>query len=112
MTLFERIKFLADKQHKSLKGVAVELGMSENLFYVWKKSKPKGEDLAKVADYFHTSVDYLLGREENPYTESDLEEMAKYSMAFGGKPLTDKDREFIINFLRSYFDSKSDENEG
>ncbi|MGK3876727.1 transcriptional regulator, partial [Enterococcus faecium] len=36
MTLFERIKSLANQRDKSMKEVALELGFSENLFYRWK----------------------------------------------------------------------------
>ena len=64
MTLFERIKSLANQRDKSMKEVALELGFSENLFYRWKITEPKARDLQKVADYFDVSVDYLLGREE------------------------------------------------
>ncbi|KST94409.1 Phage transcriptional regulator Cro/CI family [Lactococcus lactis subsp. lactis] len=63
MTVFEAIKNLADKQGKNVKTVAIDVGLSENAIYGWKKTKPKADDLAKVADYFHVSVDYLLGRE-------------------------------------------------
>ena len=63
-TTFDRIKELAEKKGKSLPTVSAELKFSDNLFYRWKTSKPKAEDLAKVADYFNVSVDYLLGREE------------------------------------------------
>lgn len=68
MTVFERIKALADNQKISLQKVATDLGFSENLLYRWKTAKPRAEDLSKVADYFHVSVDYLLGREELPET--------------------------------------------
>lgn len=64
MTLFERIKSLANQRDKSMKEVALELGFSENLFYRWKTTEPKARDLQKVADYFDVSVDFLLGREE------------------------------------------------
>ena len=66
MTVFERIKKLSNKKGKSLQTVAEENGFSPNLFYRWKKSDPKGKDLAKVADYFKTTTDYLLGRTDNP----------------------------------------------
>ena len=62
MTVFERIKKLANDQGKGVSKVATDLGFSENLFYRWKTSEPKARDLQKVADYFNVSVDYLLGR--------------------------------------------------
>ena len=66
MTVFDRIKELADKQGISVSKVAIDLGFSENLFYQWKKSSPKSDRLQKVADYFNVSVDYLLGRTDVP----------------------------------------------
>lgn len=73
MTVFEAIKKLADKQGKNVKTVAIDVGLSENAIYGWKKTKPKAEDLAKVADYFHVSVDYLLGREELKTTNEPVD---------------------------------------
>lgn len=64
MTVFENIKNLAKSRHITMKDLALELGFSENLFYTWKKTNPKASDLAKVADYFNVSVDYLLGRDD------------------------------------------------
>ncbi|OUZ36107.1 hypothetical protein A5885_000292 [Enterococcus sp. 8E11_MSG4843] len=80
MTLFERIKKLAKSRDKNMKQVAIELGFSENLFYRWKTTDPKGVDLQKVADYFDVSVDYLLGRTEEPYITSDQPSMVKQVM--------------------------------
>lgn len=67
MTVFERIKFLSDKQGKSMQTIAESIGLSKNIFYRWKTTEPKGVDLQKVADYFDVSVDYLLGRTDDPY---------------------------------------------
>ena len=58
-----------------------------------------------MADYFHVSVDYLLGREDiKPVTEPiDLAELANSDddyifdsvLSAGGRPLTDKDKAMI-----------------
>lgn len=66
MTVFDRIKKLADGQGISVSKVATDLGFSENLLYQWKKASPKSDRLEKVADYFDVSVDYLLGRTDDP----------------------------------------------
>lgn len=75
MTVFERIKFLSDKQGESMQTVAESIGLSKNIFYRWKTTEPKGVDLQKVADYFNVSVDYLLGRTDNPNPVSDGHEL-------------------------------------
>ncbi|WP_305774634.1 XRE family transcriptional regulator [Lactococcus lactis] len=105
MTTFERIKNLADNQKISLQKVAIDIGLSENAIYGWKTRKPKGEDLAKVADYFHVSVDYLLGRDTTePENQTvDLAELANKPKDFdwdsvlsvGGKPIPEEDKEII-----------------
>lgn len=103
MTLFERIKSLANQRDKSMKEVALELGFSENLFYRWKTTEPKARDLQKVADYFNVSVDYLLGREDdsnsNKVAETELEEALRGAMTWNGQPLTEQDKEAVRIFL-------------
>ncbi|MCI5684533.1 MAG: helix-turn-helix domain-containing protein [Enterococcus gallinarum] len=73
MSVFERIKKLANDQGKGVSKVALDLGFSENLFYRWKSSEPKARDLEKVADYFDVSVDFLLGRTDDPKPIKDTE---------------------------------------
>ncbi|WP_176745364.1 helix-turn-helix domain-containing protein, partial [Enterococcus faecalis] len=73
MTLFERISYLAKKQGLSVFDLAEKLNLSRNSIYSWKKSSPKAETLEKVAEYFDVTTDYLLGRTENPNSDS-LEE--------------------------------------
>ena len=50
ITVFDRIKRLADKQGKSIVDVEADLGFSKNYLYKWKKSVPSSDKLAKVAD--------------------------------------------------------------
>lgn len=67
MTVFERIKFLSQKQGKSLNQVEEELGLSKNVLYRMKNSdNPTKERLLVLANYFGVSVDYLLGRTDSP----------------------------------------------
>lgn len=63
MTVLERIKLLAEKRGKTLRQVTDDLQFSENYLYSLKNKTPNGQTLEKLADYFHVSVDYLLGRE-------------------------------------------------
>lgn len=58
-------------QNRSLSAykVAKETGISESLFSKWKTnptSEISSKNLAKIADYLNCSVDYLLGRTDNP----------------------------------------------
>ena len=64
MTILDRIKELSKSRDKTVKEVAIELGLGENYLYSLKNKIPNGQTLQKLADYFHVSVDYLLGRED------------------------------------------------
>lgn len=108
MTVFERIKKLANDQGKGVSKVATDLGFSENLFYRWKTSEPKARDLEKVADYFGVSVDYLLGRTELPArTEGGLSEQEQnLLMRFrrGSKNLSDEEKAIYERQAMNLFD--------
>ena len=109
MTVFEQIKKLAKSRDIAMKDLALKLGFSENLFYTWKKTNPKAADLAKVADYFHVSVDYLLGREEieRPQFSPELLDAIDNAEGFSGKPLDDHDKEIIKGLLAAYLAGKN-----
>lgn len=96
MTVFENIKNLAKTRHITMKDLALELGFSENLFYTWKKTNPKASDLAKVADFFHVSVDYLLGREEKSDVPNlTIDEILNSVENYSGGQLNESDREML-----------------
>lgn len=64
MDLYEKIKELASAKNISISRLEEELGFANASLKRWRSSNPGADKLAKVADYFHVSVDYLLGREE------------------------------------------------
>ena len=112
MTLFERIQELAKKRDKTLKDISLELGYSKNYLYTLQKQSPKAENLQVIADYFHVSTDYLLGRTDNPIADSDkpysddLDEILDNMKSFGGKEMTDRDRETIRAYLEGKFSDR------
>lgn len=53
---------LCEKKSMSPNAVCAELGFSKATATHWKKgSKPNGEALIKLAEYFDTTIDYLMG---------------------------------------------------
>ncbi len=62
----ERIKNLAKKQGISMKKLLEDVGLGFNTMANMKTSMPKSDNLARIADYLDCSVDYLLGRTDNP----------------------------------------------
>lgn len=118
MTLFERVKELSKKRDTNLKSVAIELGFGESYLYKWKNQTPSAENLQKVADYFHVSTDYLLGRTDNMNVASnddqynhDLKEFIESNMdgmAYGGEDLTAEDKQKLEMALKLVFDKYND----
>ena len=64
----ERIKVRAKLQNVLIKDMLKDCGLSKNALSSMLSggSTPKSENLAKIADYLDCSVDYLLGRTDNP----------------------------------------------
>ena len=113
MTTFERVKMLADKRKISIVELEEKLNFSKNSLYAWKKSKPSIDKLNAVADYFHVSTDYLLGRTDDPNIgvapeerKLTVEEALASVMSSDGKPLTDNDREILSAMIEAYLEKK------
>ena len=67
-TLIERLKELQE-EHKALKkDIAAHLGVSIMGFYRYEKGERQlpADKLIALADYFDVSLDYLVGRSDNP----------------------------------------------
>ena len=106
MTVFDRVKLLANKQGISIVELEEKLGFGRNSLYSWKTKTPTGDRLTKVADYFKVSTDYLLGRTDDktalsPKEMSDIGQLAdrmldglesENSVNFYGEPMSDEDK--------------------
>ena len=109
---FERIKELAKKRGVNLQKVSEDLGFSTNYLYSLKNKKtPSAEHLAKIAEYFNVSTDYILGRTDNPILPSesvttadgrvvDLSNLRERVVLFDGKPLSDEDVDKIAQIIK------------
>ncbi len=66
MTFFEVLTMLMHNNKSNAKQLSETLQIGKNQFKYWKDKGniPNGETLIALADYFHVSVDYLLGREK------------------------------------------------
>ncbi|RNB52681.1 XRE family transcriptional regulator [Brevibacillus gelatini] len=66
--LGERVKVLRQTRKILQKDLAEEVGITKQSLSVFEKgsSSPSLDTLVKIANYFNVSVDYLLGRTDNP----------------------------------------------
>lgn len=114
---FEIVKELCKKQGISLNVLEEKLGLGKNSLYGLKRNQPSADRLQEIADYFNVSIDYLLGRTDNPKIASsddssddiiDFKELAKESMAFDGHSLNDEDIELIASLLETRMKNRQD----
>lgn len=64
MNTYEIIKELAKEKGLSIRQLEMNFGYSNGYLGSWKRQTPNSIELARLADYFDVSVDYLLGREK------------------------------------------------
>lgn len=65
MTIVARIKNLCEIKGITISWLEQHLEFGKGTIIKWSKSSPNSDKLTKIADYFHISTDYLLGRESN-----------------------------------------------
>ena len=69
---FVRLKELRKRKGLSQLRLATELNTTQNTIsrYETGEREPGIDELIKIADYFNVSVDYLIGRTDNPKMNS------------------------------------------
>lgn len=67
-TLYERLKELRTNKGISQKQIAQELKISDRNYqrYEYGTVEPVASTLVSLADYFDVSIDYLVGRSDDP----------------------------------------------
>ncbi|TLQ20463.1 helix-turn-helix transcriptional regulator [Lentilactobacillus parafarraginis] len=104
MTLVDRIKKVAkERRGWNLKTTAQNAGIGINSIYRWKEQTPTIESLNKVATVLGVSVDYLLGKTDNPNGTKDKPTVDLNKddaiLTFDGKPIPEEDMELIKRLL-------------
>lgn len=118
MDTYSKIEKLMTDRNISAYRLSKDTGISTGLLSQWKKrmQNPSVEKLQIIADYFHVSVDYLIGNEpkETPVlTEKDERDISKRldrtladlenaqgGLMFDGEPLDDLTKELLIASLK------------
>lgn len=80
--LLRKIRKLCSERDTNISEVERKCGLANATIRRWENSSPSADNLAKVADHFGVSVDYLLGR--GMYNLSD--EAQQYAKQFDELP--------------------------
>ena len=100
MTYWKRYCELCSQKGTSPNAVASQLGFSNATCTKWKNgSVPSSKSLAKIAEYFNVSADYLLGNEtkEEQLDKTDQEILV---LARKTRDLPEEDKKRFLEILR------------
>ena len=100
--LIERIREAAkNKGITSLTVLETTLGFGNGTIGKWKTQDPRLSKITAVADYLEVSVDYLMGRTDNPRLHIQEVETEKGTAELRvSKPLTDEEIEKFREMLQ------------
>ena len=75
----------------------------------WERGdrSPSYIEVRKLADFFNVSMDFLVGRAMSEKTDLSLLFLSGKEIDFNGKPLTDKQRFDIFQYVNSYLNPVS-----
>lgn len=84
--------------------LAQKIGISSGVISKWKNENtlPNGENLVKIADYLDVSVDYLLGRTDDPHFGQQKNELIALI-----NQLTPAEQDKVITFYRLLKDEQT-----
>lgn len=110
-----RIKELRSKYGYSQDLMAEKLGLKRTNIanYESGRNVPPSHMLAEIATLFNTSVDYLLGKTENPeplaardLNTISIDDLRHFNLQYKGVELTEDEKEKVIQLLQTALDLK------
>lgn len=107
MTTLDRIKKISSQRGFSLTKVNDMANLGTNTIYSWKHKEPGINNLKAVANVLHVSVDYLLGKTDDPDVNTkpkkvDIKDAMQddYTiMSYGGREIPPEELEMIRRIL-------------
>ncbi|CAG7632755.1 helix-turn-helix domain-containing protein [Paenibacillus allorhizosphaerae] len=117
MNYGERIASLREKLSMTQEDLSNKLGISRASLSHYENNRraPDYETIVKIANLFHVSIDYIIGRTEDPQMVLDEEVrefvdslelsddkiMEKFSLTIDGKKLSVEEAKRFIAFVRA-----------
>lgn len=111
-----RLKALRSERGMSQTEFANKIGVAQNTVSNWENGNRliDTETVARIADYFGVTIDYLLGRtddmNQNPGEENISFDDFTYAMYNESKELTEEDKQALLGMARLLKKKKQDQN--
>ena len=111
---YDKFKDLCDQKGVSCNKAATDIGLSNATPTTWKNRgiTPKGDTLARIAEYFSVTTDYLLDKEQKEKAptnegEREIEDGAPDEnyiiLARNAKKLSPENRKQLLDMARIMF---------
>lgn len=99
----DRIKILRNKMKLTQEDIAKKLGIARTTYAMYEQNKrePDYETLQNIAKFFEVSIDFLLGRSDDPSSHNkssyiDDDPFAGLAFSHGGKEkLTEEEEDYL-----------------
>lgn len=112
MTIYSRIKDLANERNISIRELESQLGFSNGTISKWNDTA-NSIKLDKVASFFNVTTDYLLGRNNTPKNATKKETVElknilqnEAGLTYSQETVTPEDRAAIDSMIASYYWNK------
>lgn len=107
--LLDKIKTLCDEREETLASLERKMDFGNGTIRRWDKITPSADKLAKVADFFHVSVDYLLGREKEENVAASQEDESEitfddftYALHSETQELTEENKQKLLEMAKLF----------
>ena len=105
----KKIKELRTELNITQGELAEKLGIDRSTISKWENpegTEPDSQTIAKLAEIFDVSTDYLLGRTDVRKFDLDIDNIAamRSKEMEGYYELNEEEQEFLRNFIREYYE--------
>lgn len=103
MSIVDRLQAIAKEKHTNFKQLEKECGLGNGTIRRWENQSPRLDKLTKVANYLHTSLDYLVyGSSENAALinslATDNQDKPRFEIYCDGMPLSETEADLIAMY--------------
>lgn len=93
----QRVTDLINSHGITRNKLLTDIGLNTNSFVAWEKrgTVPGGNTLTKIADYFHVSTDYLLGRTDDLRPVAEQKDSAEDGQNLNVIKIAGRDGSFV-----------------
>ena len=101
LTTIDKIVVLIKEKGISQQQFLKDIGLNKSALADWKKGVNESykKHIERIADYFNVSVDYLLGRENMTFTETEAQKQTKALLECFNE-LSEEDRAKVLEYAQ------------